>query len=94
VTSEERLDFKELRAEMREGFRDVKDALNGLTGRVDSLEATRDRAVGAQEAVAKRQDHTRTVSMWRTGLIVSVLTTGCVILADVILAALGIRFIL
>lgn len=84
MTGEERIDFKALREEMREGFRDVTAALGRLAERVDSLEGTRDRQAGADEAREKLLVGSRSAFMWKIGITVSVLATAAGILVNLL----------
>ncbi len=99
MTGEERLDFKNLREEMRGGFHDVTVALGLLIGRVDSLEKTRDindgRDKQRREDLAAQEvarDKGRDRFMWKVGLIVSAVTTSAIVLAPVILHFIGVIF--
>lgn len=75
MTGPEREDFRELRNEMREGFRDVKAAVEGLTDRVSSLEITRAADMAVRED--RRTAHARIDAerRWRIGLTLGVLSS-------------------
>ena len=65
---------------MLSGFRDMTAALTVVGNRVDSLERTRDKEEGAEEAREKG----RSAFMWKVGLIVSAVTTLAVIVANAV----------
>ncbi len=89
MNGREQADFVTLRREMREGFDRVGADLNRVAERIDSLEATRDREAGAREIIAKAADRAMTRSMWRVGLIVSVLTSIAVTAASLVTYIIG-----
>jgi hypothetical protein len=78
LTGEERLDFKEMRQEMRDGFRDVTAAVTLVGNRVSALEMYRAHEEGALSARAEERtaaekslERGRQMFMWRVGLLVT-----------------------
>ena len=78
MTGEERLDFKEMRQEMRDGFRDLTAAVNLVANRVSALEMYRAHEEGALSARAEERtaaekslERGRQMFMWRVGLLVT-----------------------
>lgn len=65
MTTDERTDFKELRAEMRQGFVDLAKAVSAVDDRVRSLELTR----AGQIAVKEAKGDSVSVSKWGLGLL-------------------------
>ena len=72
MTGPEREDFRELREEMREGFRDIKEAVAAIAEKVHSLEISRaadeavrnDRRIAASRVMSEKR--------WRIGLALGV----------------------
>jgi hypothetical protein len=78
LTGEERLDFKEMRQEMRDCFRDVAAAVTLVANRVSALEMYRAHEEGAlyaraeeRTAAEKSLERRRQMFMWRVGLLVT-----------------------
>jgi hypothetical protein len=72
VTGPEREDFRELRAEMREGFRDINLGIKEVSIRVGSLELTRAESLGAAEIRDGLKATATSERRWRIGISVSV----------------------
>lgn len=85
MTGPEREDFRELRAEMRDGLGDIKGSIDRLATRVQSLELARaaDDAVRAESRTAhQRIDAER---RWRLGLTTSVLASVAIGVINLVL---------
>lgn len=84
MTITEREDFKELRAEMREGFHAVSEQIIKATDRIGSLELYR---AAEQALVAERNKvkaDTQEDRRWRTGISITVVVTLAVTLVNLI----------
>ncbi|MGA0060617.1 MAG: hypothetical protein ACO3RU_13620 [Planctomycetota bacterium] len=68
MTGAEREDFRELRQEMRDGFKEVTSLVATVAKRVNTLE---NRAL-AEDAVAKDVDRRKIDQRWRLSLLVGV----------------------
>lgn len=84
MTITEREDFKELRAEMRDGFHQINEAVIKATDRIGSLELYRaaEQALDAERKTIKTD--TSTERRWRLGISATVLITLVVTIVNLL----------